>query len=110
KRHHDHILEGLNSIDLNSITTRQEADLQLSKFEENPAVRQFLLKNLCRKDNGFAWRINLPVITQNIDNVGEALDESTIINKPVIFIKGANSWYIKEEDEKLIRKIFSDVA
>jgi esterase len=111
KRHHDSILEGLKSIDLKQLSSRQQADEQLAKFEEDPGVRQFLLKNLYRnQDNEFDWRINLEVIDKNIDNVGEALPENTRINIPALFIKGSKSRYIKEEDEKLITKIFPNVS
>jgi esterase len=109
KRHHDSILNGLKSIDLSNLKTRQEADAQLSKFEPDFGVRQFLLKNLYRDEqNEFHWRINLPVISDNIDNVGEALDEKIRISKPALFIKGSKSHYIMEADEVLIKKIFSD--
>jgi esterase len=110
KRHHDSILDGLQSIDLANLRNRQEADEQLARFEPDFGVRQFLLKNLYRDENNeFHWRINLPVIAENIDNVGEALDEKIKITKPALFIKGSKSNYIKEEDERLIRNIFSDV-
>jgi esterase len=110
KKHHDSILEGLKSIDLANLKSRQEADLQLSKFESDFGVRQFLLKNLYRDENNeFHWRINLPVIAKNIDNVGEALDENIRIKNPALFMRGAKSNYIKKEDEDLIRKIFADV-
>ena len=108
--HHQKILQGLNSIDLKNLKTRQEADEQLAKFEPEIPVRQFLLKNLYRNDNNeFAWRINLPVISEKINNVGEALDENICISVPALFIRGGNSNYIKEEDEAMIKKIFSDV-
>jgi len=110
KRHHDSIIDGLKSIDLKNLKSRQEADLQLSKFEPDFGVRQFLLKNLYRDENNeFQWRINLPVIAKNIDNVGEALDENTRIKNPALFIRGAKSNYIQEDDESLIRKIFANV-
>jgi esterase len=107
KRHHDSILNGLKSIDLGQLSSRKQADEQLAKFELDSGVRQFLLKNLYRnQDNHFDWRINLEVIDKNIENVGEALAEDVRINTPTLFIKGSKSNYIKEEDEKLIKKIF----
>ncbi|MBX9852843.1 MAG: alpha/beta fold hydrolase [Cytophagaceae bacterium] len=108
--HHQKILQGLNSIDLKNLKTRQEADEQLARYESDISTRQFLLKNLYRNDNNeFAWRINLPVITEKINNVGEALGENVRVNIPTLFIRGGNSNYIKKEDEILIEKIFADV-
>jgi esterase len=110
KRHHDQILEGLNSLDIHSLKSRQEADDKLSAYIPEVFVRQFLLKNLYRNQEGtFDWRINLPVITRDIDNVGEALGDDLKITHPVLFIRGALSDYIKESDKELIQKIFSNV-
>jgi pimeloyl-ACP methyl ester carboxylesterase len=70
-------------------------------------VRQFLLKNLYRKnDEEFAWRINLDVITKNIDVVGHELWVKNPCQTPIHFIKGANSHYIQPEDERYIAEIF----
>jgi Predicted hydrolases or acyltransferases (alpha/beta hydrolase superfamily) len=39
--HHDHILEGLEAIDLTKLTSRTEADTILSQFVPEPDVRSF---------------------------------------------------------------------
>lgn len=110
KKHHDAILTGLNALDLPSLHTRQAADEALSHYVPELGVRQFLLKNLYRNGaNEFAWRLNLPVITAKIENIGEALDENVRITKPTLFIKGGLSRYIQEKDEELIHRIFSNV-
>lgn len=108
--HHEKILEGLNAINLKSIKSRQEADEILASYESELGVRQFLLKNLYRNPNNeFEWRINLPIITQKIDNVGEALSEGVRIDVPTLFIRGGKSPYISGNDEEHIRDIFSRV-
>ena len=48
KPRHDAVLEGLTSVDLGSIRTRQDADRVLADYVEELGVRQFLLKNLVR--------------------------------------------------------------
>jgi pimeloyl-ACP methyl ester carboxylesterase len=109
KRHHDDILNGLNSLELDKLESRQQADQALSKYIPEIGVRQFLLKNLYRKEsNEFDWRINLKVLTDKIDNIGEQLDEKVSINVPTLFIRGGKSRYIKDEDEKLISKLFTN--
>jgi len=108
-RHHDEILNGLNDLDIATLTSRQEADERLQPFVPELSTRQFLLKNLYKTQEGtFAWRLNLPVITREIENIGEALGEETTISKPVLFIRGEKSDYIREKDEALIRKIFTN--
>lgn len=108
KRHHDEILKGLNNIDLESVRSRQEADKVLEEKVSELPVRQFLLKNLDRTDKGFKWRINLPVLTDKIDNIGEGLNEDIVIDRPFLFIRGDQSNYIREKDEELIRRQFTD--
>jgi len=105
--HHTSILEGLNSLDLKTLESRQAANDHLKRFEEKEGVRQFLLKNLYRNaDQEFAWRINLKVITQHIDVVGHELWVKNPSLTETIFIKGADSYYIQPEDHRYIAEIF----
>jgi pimeloyl-ACP methyl ester carboxylesterase len=107
--HHNMILQGLASIDLKNLKSRTEANELMKRFEESEGVRQFLLKNLWRnpeKNNEFDWRINVPVITKNIDIVGHELANEKAINKPVLFIRGSESHYIQPEDERKIWDLF----
>lgn len=96
--HHESILEGLNSLNLNTINSRKEADDALANYISEPGIRQFLLKSLGRDADGFVWKINLPVITKNIENVGEALPEGESFEGPTLFLAGANSHYIQQKD------------
>lgn len=104
--HHESILEGLNSLDLKAINSRKEADDALAKYISEPGIRQFLLKSLGRDAEGFAWKINLPVITGNIEIVGEALPEGESYEGPTLFLAGANSHYIQQKDLPEILEFF----
>lgn len=105
--HHGAILEGLNSISLDGIRSRGEADKALSVYVDHPTVRQFLLKNLYRKqDKSFDWRINLPAITENIEIIGTDIKFDEPCLKPTLFIRGPKSDYIADEDMKLAKEIF----
>ncbi len=108
--HHRDIISGLKAIDLASLTSRTEADAILSRYEPLAAVRQFLLKNLYRTPTGgFDWRINLPVIERELNDVGQALTNPRIVTEPTLFIRGSESSYITDEDMPAIRHIFSNV-
>ena len=105
--YHHTILEGLNSIDFKKVTTRGEVDAQLSKYIPEPDVRLFLMKNLHRTEEGsFSWRLNLPLVTQSIAAVGEALNPDWEKDTPTLFIKGGQSKYILNEDWAAITKQF----
>jgi esterase len=102
------IAEGLRAIPINEITNRTEADEALSKYVPEADVRQFLLKNLQRKpEGGFSWKINLPVISEKLGNVGVDLQVSGTFDKPTLFVRGNRSAYIKDEDRKRIKEIFT---
>ncbi len=105
--HHQSILDAYHSVDLKKVERRSDAEDQLKPLVSNAAIRQFLLKNLSRdKEGNFSWKINLPVIEKNIENVGEGLPEKQISEKPVLFVRGEKSDYVRDEDMKLIRILF----
>jgi len=105
--HHDHILDGLQDIDIDALKSRSEADTILSKQVPQPEVRQFLLKNLYRTSEGkFQWRINLQAIDNHIEEIGEGMQYPGIFQGPTLFINGAHSNYFKPDDESLIHSLF----
>ena len=104
---HYTIVEGLKAIDIANLTSRNEADTVLSEHVPEPDVRQFLLKNLQRKSTGgFSWKINLPVIAEKLSNIGLDLQFEGQFEKPTLFIRGAKSKYVRDEDWQRIIKIF----
>lgn len=106
--HHHVIVEGLQSLDFSVLKSRGEAEKQLAKHIPEAGVRQFLLKSLYWKEKGqLAFRFNLVAIAKQISIVGEPLAEGSSFSKPTLFIDGANSNYIHEEDEDLIFDHFS---
>lgn len=106
---HYAIVEGLRAIPIDTITSRNEADEILSHQIPDADVRQFLLKNLQRKSGGgFSWKINLPVISEKLSNIGVDLQIEGQFKKPTLFIRGAKSKYISDEDWKRITTIFPE--
>ncbi len=105
--HHQHILNAMSGVDLVSATSRKDIEDQLKPHLPDFGVRQFLMKNLKREDNNsFSWKLNLPVIQENIENVGVAVDTTVTVKKPTLFVRGAKSDYIRTEDKALIQAIF----
>ncbi|GHB54800.1 alpha/beta fold hydrolase [Persicitalea jodogahamensis] len=105
--HHDELLAGLNALPLAEIESRQHANELFSAHEPNMAVRQFLLKNLYRTDEGnYGFRFNLPILTELQGNVGDEIPKLRTIPEPTLFMRGALSWYIKDEDWKEIQEMF----
>ena len=106
--HHTEIIKALYSIDLSSVKARKEADEQLGKSITNFGIRQFLLKNLQRTEEGFRWKMNLDVIARNIEEVGKSSNQNDRFDHPTLFLRGDKSDYIKDDDFNLIHSIFSN--
>lgn len=107
--HHRDILSGLQAVDQTDLESRGHADEVLSEFVKEQAVRMFLLKNLYWKEKGkLALRLNLDVLVQAGETIGEELPDNKSYSGPSLFIRGGNSNYIKLEDEGLISRQFSD--
>ena len=105
--HHDAILEGLSSLDFNTIKSRGEADKELSNYVPEFGTRQFLLKNLYWIEKGqLALRVNLPVLKDNVSEVGEALPAHSNFKKDTLFLRGDKSEYISINDESIIKNHF----
>ena len=101
------ILDGLNAISIDTVSSRNEADQTLVPFVPEADVRQFLLKNLQRKpEGGFSWKINLPVITKNLPKIGYDLQFQGSFDKPALFIRGGKSKYVRDEDMARIQELF----
>ena len=111
KPHHQEILEALNSLKLDEIKSRTEAEDQFSNKIQDLGTRQFLLKSLYWKEKGLLeWRFNLKVIEREIMKVGDGLVANAIFNGPCLFLRGGNSWYIKDEDEDQILEHFPQAS
>jgi pimeloyl-ACP methyl ester carboxylesterase len=105
--HHDQILGGMNALDLPNIKSRKEADTALAAHISNLGIRQFILKNLQRTPEGFGWKCNLPTLTTRIEEVGKPLENEQQVEVPSLFVNGANSSYITDEDVPMIQQLFA---
>jgi len=105
--HHDPILQGLQSLNLDAVKSRNEAEELLKPYVEHLLTRQFLLKNLQRDDNGkFYWRLNLPAIADQYPQLRLKVGEGKVFNGPTLFIRGELSKYIQERNFDAIYQQF----
>lgn len=94
-RQDDDVLAALCALDLESLQSRTEADAKLAERISTKAVREFLLTNLQRDENGrFSWRINLPVIAEYFTQLTGWPEVSGVYPGKTLFIKGSESHYI----------------
>lgn len=105
--HHQEILAGLNAVDFTTKPGRGEVETILGQYIDDLGTRQFLLKNLYWKEPGqLAFRFNLDVFIKNQEVIGEALPQGNHFDRPVLFLRGGKSGYIKDEDFEGIRHHF----
>lgn len=104
---HDHILDAMCSLKLNKLATRREADVELTKHLPDYAVRQFVLKNLTRDEAGrLKWKVNLSIIKRHYPEIAGDISVNGKFDKPVLFVKGGASSYIRFDDVPRIQQLF----
>lgn len=109
---HKHILEAILSTDLKKLRTREEVENKLSRSIESVKIRGFLMKNLLRNEDGtFLWKLNAAVLLQNLPVIMDGIflkGESTqaVTGFPVIFVRGAESDYLRAEEFSEIPHLF----
>lgn len=105
--HHNAILDGLAQLKVDTIRSRREADEQMAPFVEELGVRQFILKSLARQEDGsFRWRLNVPVILKDYDNLRRSVCDNCSCAGPTLFLRGSESNYITEQNHDEIQAKF----
>jgi pimeloyl-ACP methyl ester carboxylesterase len=106
------ILDAINSVDLNKCDSRARVESFINEKIESGKVRGFIMKNLKRdNDNVFRWKINTVSLMKNLPLLSEGIPRPSdgthgITGFPVVFLKGAVSEYLPDEDMPDIKKIF----
>lgn len=103
----DKVIPALQAMDLASLASRADADAKLAEHIHEKAVRDFLLTNLLRsEEGGWRWRFNLPVLAQYFAEVTGWPGNTGSYEGPALFIKGARSDYILPEYQPSILQQF----
>lgn len=105
--HHQDILDSLNALDFETISSRKDAEKTLGEYIKDTGTKLFLLKNLYRKNNNtFGLRINLETLTRKVEEIGKLLSSEKKFENATIFLRGDRSNYIKDDDFSLIKTHF----
>lgn len=107
--HHQNIIDALKSVNFDTTLSRKDAEAILLRSVPDFGTRQFLLKNLYwRSSDRMAWRFNLEVISEKINNIGVEVPPFTS-SCPTLVLKGEHSDYILEKDILDFQERFSKV-
>jgi esterase len=98
----------MRQVDLAALERRADADLALQRTVSDAAVRNFLLQNLIKTDNGFVWRVNLDALAANMPELlgFPAPADEAAYRGPALFIAGSRSPYVQAEHRPLIARLF----
>jgi pimeloyl-ACP methyl ester carboxylesterase len=104
---HEDIFKALLSLDVQNISSRSEANEQLSRLIRDEGTRLFLLKNLKRTDDGFKWKFDLNTLHRDYSNILTAIETTDQFEHPTLFIKGGDSNYLDySKHSALIKELF----
>jgi pimeloyl-ACP methyl ester carboxylesterase len=106
-------IEAMRAMDLEGLTTRDDADAALRAAVPSRMVRSFLLQSLVREgvgsgSKGWRWRLNLAALARDLGDLRgfPAPPPGATYEGPVLWIAGANSTYVLPEDRPRIDQLF----
>lgn len=104
KHNFDRIIGALTSLPLDTISNRKQAEVLLTDSIPELSYRQFLLQNLVLQNGKYVWRVDLAIFTQAAPIIAAFPETNDLMpfTRQALFIAGADSNYVNEEDLKLL--------
>lgn len=104
------LLQALRKLPAARLQSRAQADAHLAETIPDPALRQFLLKNLAAAETGYRWRVDLDALAANLPAfmsfpVTEGL---AAYDGPALFLAGGRSDYVRPEHHGTIARLFPE--
>jgi pimeloyl-ACP methyl ester carboxylesterase len=108
---HLNIVNAMLSVDFAKMSNRIDINNELEKIIKDDTIRQFIMKNIHRKQDGkFEWKLNVNAIGKALPEMmnypGKYLEVQLQQKIPVLFIRGGLSGYIMPEYFTTIKAIF----
>ncbi len=105
--HHQPIINALIQLDFDYISSRKQADEQLSQYLSDLGIRQFLLKNLYWEEKDkLGLRFNLDILKDKMEEIGENIEPTAVYKGPTLFVRGDRSEYVMYNDFQNAKKHF----
>lgn len=104
-------VDAMQSLDLQAVSRRSQADRQMAERVEDPRIRAFLLQNLDLTADPPVWKLNLPALRAGMPQIvgwPEGTPTETFKGK-VMALRGENSDYVDARGERALRRYFPQV-
>ena len=111
-----HLLGTMLRMDLDAYDSRAEADAAMAEHVHDARVRGFLLQNLRRAAGHFAWQPNVAMLFEHLREIGSfpdpvvPQDPARVFDHPVLWLAGAESDYVQDEDVPRMKELFPRVV
>nr|WP_231747637.1 alpha/beta fold hydrolase [Auraticoccus cholistanensis] len=108
-------VRAMRAVDLDALTSREDADAALREAVPDPVVRGFLLQNLRRErrpggGDGWRWQMNLQALGDQLEALrqfpAEQLAQAEPFAGPTAWVAGEHSDYVLPEHEETMRGWF----
>lgn len=108
---HQNIIQSLIELPIHHFENRNDVEKELSTNITEKSIRQFLLKNLKRNEQGdFYWGLNLMAIEDNLIGLMDGVNKTqSKFLGPVLVIRGTQSGYISNTDKEEFLQFFPAV-
>jgi pimeloyl-ACP methyl ester carboxylesterase len=101
-----HLVRAMMQMDLTGLTRRSESDRRLASAVEDPATRAFLLQSLDLSADPPRWKLNLPVLLQDMEAITGWPGVTGRFAGEALFLTGAQSHYVRPEHRPAIHALF----
>ncbi|MEL7093003.1 MAG: alpha/beta fold hydrolase [Pseudomonadota bacterium] len=98
------MIDAMRAVDLSQVTRRSDADAALRAQGLEPGVASFLTQSL--DVDGKAWRLNLGVLSDQMDAIIGFPDFQAQFDGPTLFLSGGQSDYVQTGHRDAIRALF----
>jgi pimeloyl-ACP methyl ester carboxylesterase len=99
-------VDAMLAVDPSAYASRKEVEGALKRAVQDPGIRQFLLSNLTRGEQGFRWTLNLRAIRAAMDTLSGWPEVDGRYDGDTLFLAGERSDYVTEAAQPAIDRHF----
>jgi esterase len=92
-------------IDVSNMKSREDIDKKMAEILPDPFIRNFLQMNLEKLNQGYKWKLNVPILKKYRENLIFPETKNPFLGKTQ-FIMGELSDFFTKEDEMIIKNKF----